>query len=190
MQVPLHGLTFQRVTQLKLTTMMVLIIAVDKASNPFDSLQAMFFPLLAKAVTKELTQPAIYATIKAVEFAKKNEKIISYDPNWRPPLWENDIAAKDGMEYGFKYADILKISEAELEFLTGESSLDKGSIKFFERGIKLIVVTLGQKAAITGAQRVRGIYLLMIQRLLIQQDPAMHFWVDFFNVDITLNTAG
>lgn len=90
-------------------------------------------------------EPAKTATLKAVEYAKAKGRIISYDPNWRPPLWSNDTAAKEGMELGLKYADILKISEIELEFLTGEKDLGKGSKIFFDMGIKLIVVTLGPK---------------------------------------------
>lgn len=90
-------------------------------------------------------EPSKTATIKAVEYAQKKGKIISYDPNWRPPLWRSDKAAKEGMKLGLKYADILKISEVELEFITGEKELDKGSKIFFDMGIKLIVITLGPK---------------------------------------------
>lgn len=90
-------------------------------------------------------EPSRSATLRAVEYAKKKGKTVSYDPNWRPPLWRNDKAATEGMNLGLKYADILKISGVELEFLTGEKDLDKGSKKFFDMGIKLIVVTLGPK---------------------------------------------
>jgi fructokinase len=90
-------------------------------------------------------EPAKSATKKAVEYAKAAGKIISYDPNWRPPLWENDSAAREGMCYGLEYADILKISEVEMEFLTGESNLEIGSKILLDKGIKLVVVTLGPK---------------------------------------------
>lgn len=90
-------------------------------------------------------EPARSATIRAVDYARQNRKIISYDPNWRPPLWRSDEEAKKGMSLGLKYADILKVSEEELEFLTGEKDLNKGSRQLFEMGIRLIVVTLGAK---------------------------------------------
>lgn len=90
-------------------------------------------------------EPARSATIKAVEYAKQNGKIISFDPNWRPQLWKNDESAKSGMWLGLQYADILKLSETELEFLTGFSDLDAGGKVLFDRGIKFIVVTLGAK---------------------------------------------
>ncbi len=91
------------------------------------------------------SEPARSATLKAVEYAKAKKKIISYDPNWRPPLWENNISAKEGMLSGLKFADILKISETELEFLTGENDPEKGSRALFDGGIKLVLVTLGPK---------------------------------------------
>ena len=88
-------------------------------------------------------EPSKSATLKAVKYAKEKGLIISYDPNYRAPLWENDIVAKQGMELGLEYADILKVSESELEFLTGEKDLEQGSIKLYNMGIKLIIVTLG-----------------------------------------------
>ena len=90
-------------------------------------------------------EPARTATLKAVEYAKQKGRIISYDPNWRPPLWVSEAAAKEGMLLGLGYADILKISETELEFLTGTADLDMGSGILSDMGIKIILVTLGPK---------------------------------------------
>lgn len=90
-------------------------------------------------------EPARSATKSAIEFAKKHGKIISFDPNWRPPLWESEAKAKKQMEYGVENTDILKISEVELEFITGEKDLDIGSKILFEAGVKLVVVTLGSQ---------------------------------------------
>jgi fructokinase len=90
-------------------------------------------------------EPVRSTTKKILEYARKSGKIISYDPNWRPPLWASDAAAKEWMEYGLQYTDILKISETELEFLTGETELEPGSRIFYDRGIKLVIITLGPK---------------------------------------------
>jgi fructokinase len=90
-------------------------------------------------------EPSKSATLKAIEYAKQNKKIISYDPNWRPPLWENETVAKKEMILGLQYADIVKLSEDELQFLTGESNLEYGSKTLFDMGIKLVLVTLGAK---------------------------------------------
>ncbi len=90
-------------------------------------------------------EPSRSATKAALEYAKKSGKIITYDPNWRPALWESDRAAKEGMQFGLQYADILKVSEEELVFLTGTRDVSEGSRQLASTGAKLIVVTLGPK---------------------------------------------
>ena len=90
-------------------------------------------------------EPARTATMHAVRHAKKFGKIISYDPNWRPPLWESAAAAKEGMKAGLAYCDILKISDAELEFLTGETDVPRATDRLLDLGIKIILATLGPK---------------------------------------------
>ncbi len=90
-------------------------------------------------------EPARGATRAALEYARKKGKVITYDPNWRPALWANDEQAKENMLFGLQYADVLKISEEELVFLTGSGDVEAGSRQFLERGVKAVVVTLGAK---------------------------------------------
>ena len=90
-------------------------------------------------------EPARSATKAALEYARKKGKVITYDPNWRPALWESDEQAKENMLFGLQYADVLKISEEELKFLTGTGDVDAGSMQFLDRGVKIVVVTLGPK---------------------------------------------
>lgn len=90
-------------------------------------------------------EPARSATRAALEYARKKGKVITYDPNWRPALWANDAQAKENMLFGLQYADVLKISEEELMFLTGSGDVEAGSKQFLERGVKVVVVTLGPK---------------------------------------------
>jgi fructokinase len=90
-------------------------------------------------------EPSKSATIKAVRFAKSKGKIISYDPNWRPLLWEDETSAKCTMLEGMEYADIVKLSDNELSFLTGTEDLEYGSKLLFDKGIKLVVITLGAR---------------------------------------------
>jgi fructokinase len=88
-------------------------------------------------------EPARTATMHAVQHAKKLGKIISYDPNWRPPLWKDDTAAKAGMTAGLAHADILKVADSELEMLTGEKDMGRAVECLYERGIKIVLATLG-----------------------------------------------
>lgn len=85
------------------------------------------------------------ATKKAVELAKKNGLIVTFDPNLRPPLWENQEEAKVQMRYGFSKCDVLKISDNEVQFITGETDYDEG-IRLLreEYHIPLILLTLGK----------------------------------------------
>ncbi len=88
--------------------------------------------------------PSREATLFAVEAAKESGALISYDPNLRPPLWDSLEEAKAMIIKGLKYANILKVSREELEFVTGEKDLEKGSeIIRTTYGIPLILVTLG-----------------------------------------------
>lgn len=90
-------------------------------------------------------EPARSAALTAAAYAKRTGKIVSYDPNWRPPLWASGAAAKKGMLLGVEFADVLKLSDVELELMTGESDLDRGSEKLSKMGPSLVVVTLGPR---------------------------------------------
>jgi fructokinase len=88
-------------------------------------------------------EPARTATLQALQFAKNNGVQVSYDPNLRPPLWKNLTEAKKQLSSVLKYADILKLSHEELEFILGEVSLEEGTLELMNRGVLLIAVTLG-----------------------------------------------
>ncbi|MGL4986705.1 MAG: carbohydrate kinase family protein [Treponemataceae bacterium] len=94
------------------------------------------------------TEPVRSATFFAVEKAKAQGSFISYDPNLRPLLWKNLEEAKKIILQGLQFCDILKISEEELEFLTGFTEIEKGvkQIKA-EFDIPIILITLGPKGA-------------------------------------------
>ncbi len=89
-------------------------------------------------------EPVRGATLKSLELAKQKKMIISYDPNLRPPLWSSLDVAKTTILSVMDQVDILKISEEELLFLTGEQDIEKGSKLLYEQYlIPLILVTLG-----------------------------------------------
>ncbi len=90
-------------------------------------------------------EPVRSATLKALEAARNNNTVISYDPNLRPLLWKSLADAEREIKRGLEYADILKISEEELEFITKERELERGSKILSDMGITLIFVTLGPK---------------------------------------------
>ena len=85
------------------------------------------------------------ATKKAVETAKANGCLVSFDPNLRPPLWSSLDLAKEQMEYGFGKCDILKISDNEIQFVSGKEDYDEGIAYLQETyNIPLSLLTMGK----------------------------------------------
>ena len=89
------------------------------------------------------------ATYKAVACAQEGGALISFDPNLRPPLWSSMEQAREQIAYGLARCDILKIADDELEFMTGETDLDKGAKILRERypDIRLFNVTAGARGS-------------------------------------------
>ena len=94
-------------------------------------------------------EPALAATKTAVLAAKEAGKLISFDPNFRMPLWESDKQAKEAVWYGIGACDILKIADNEIQWLTGLQNYDEGVQAIRARsGAKLINVTLGGQGSL------------------------------------------
>ncbi|MGN1105599.1 MAG: carbohydrate kinase [Huintestinicola sp.] len=94
------------------------------------------------------SEPARTATINAVEYAKMQGKLISYDPNWRPLLWESKEAGIRAMKSAAQFADIIKVSENELQLITDCGALIPAVAKLLETGVKIICITQGAKGCI------------------------------------------
>lgn len=85
------------------------------------------------------------ATKKAIEIAKKSGAIVSFDPNLRENLWDSLDTAKEKIRYGLSKCDILKISDNEIQWLTGEEDFDAAvNALRQEFDIPLIFLTLGK----------------------------------------------
>ncbi|MBQ5953621.1 MAG: carbohydrate kinase [Lachnospiraceae bacterium] len=93
-----------------------------------------------------LTHEAVRAaTKKALRTARESGALISFDPNLRPPLWKRAEDAKEQIAWGLGESDIVKISDNEVEFMTGERDLEQGAALLRERypNIRLLCVTAG-----------------------------------------------
>jgi len=102
--------------------------------------EAMVFHFGSLSLTGE---PARFATYRAVAYAKSKGKLITYDPNLRKPLWDNLEEAKKQMLWGLHQADVVKISEEEVEFLFGMGVQDGAEHILNNYGVKLVFVTCG-----------------------------------------------
>lgn len=88
------------------------------------------------------------ATRYGVDIAKESGALISFDPNLRPPLWDSLDNAKKEIEYGLSKCDILKISDNEIEFMTGLTDYDKAVRELMGKyHIKLAFATLGKNGS-------------------------------------------
>lgn len=90
------------------------------------------------------------ATYKAINVAKEAGLLISFDPNLRPPLWKSMEEAKAQIAYGLSKCDLLKISEEELEFMTGTKDVKEGAHILLKEypNLKLMNVTMGKEGSI------------------------------------------
>ena len=96
--------------------------------------------------TLSMTHDGIRATTKkAVEAAKEAGALISFDPNLREPLWDSLDNAKEQVRWGLGKCDVLKISDNEIQWLTGENDFTAGVKKIREEfPIPLILVSMGR----------------------------------------------
>ncbi|CAL0317688.1 unnamed protein product [Lupinus luteus] len=92
-----------------------------------------------------ITEPCRSAHIAAAKAAKDAGVVLSYDPNLRLPLWPSADSAREGILSIWEIADIIKISEEEISFLTkGEDPYDDAVVrKLFHPNLKLLLVTEG-----------------------------------------------
>ena len=92
-------------------------------------------------------EPACTATFEALEFAKKNDIIVSYDPNYRKMLWKDEETAIKGMRSILGYVDIIKISDEEIHLLTDADNPKDAAKELMDKGIDCVIVTLGGDGA-------------------------------------------
>ena len=103
--------------------------------------QAKIFHFGTLSMTDEIAERA---TLEALSIAKDNGVLISFDPNYRAPLWTSVERAKEKMVFGMRNTDIMKISDNEIALLTGCEDPDYGVRSLIDRyEIPLVFATLG-----------------------------------------------
>ncbi|PFA70478.1 aminoimidazole riboside kinase [Bacillus sp. AFS015802] len=94
-----------------------------------------------------ISSPAKEATHHAVKVAKENGLLVSYDPNLRLGLWDSEDTARETIKSMLPQADVVKISEEELEFITGEKEIEAGVVKLKTYHIPFLIVTMGSEGS-------------------------------------------
>ncbi|KAM7461239.1 hypothetical protein LguiA_029360 [Lonicera macranthoides] len=93
-----------------------------------------------------IVEPCRSAHLKAMEVAKDAGALLSYDPNLRLPLWPSEKEAREQIMSIWEKADVIKVSDVELEFLTESDKIDdESAMSLWHPNLKLLLVTLGEK---------------------------------------------
>ena len=119
-----------------------LMIDAEKAASAAGKTDFLHFGSVS------LTDPACREAVTgAVRAAKASGTLITYDPNYRAVLWENEEEAIRQMRAVLPLCDIVKISDEETMLLCGVKEPEKALQKLMDLGVRLAVVTLGAKGA-------------------------------------------
>ena len=134
----------------------------DMNAKQFASASALHFGSIS-----QISSPAKEATQRAVELSKANKMFVSYDPNVRLGLWESPEICRKTILDSLHWADICKINEDELAFLTGSRSLDAAEKLRAEHDIALFIVTLDSRGAFfahkNGSKTVPGFHVVLVE---------------------------
>jgi sugar/nucleoside kinase (ribokinase family) len=132
----------------------IMLTPADIPSDLID--QTRIFHFGSVSMTAD---PARSATLAAVYKAVSAGCLISYDPNLRLMLWPTAEEARTTILAAMPSVDMLKISEEELLFLTGETDLAAGAAWFFARyGISLVLITLGPRGAFAATRHAAAVH--------------------------------
>ncbi|NQT18066.1 MAG: carbohydrate kinase [Planctomycetes bacterium] len=94
-----------------------------------------------------IDEPSASAQQKALEIARREGLMISYDPNYRPTLWPSEERAREVIQDSFRHCHLAKISEEEWEVATGHVSFEAGVQAVLDKGVELLVVSRGEDGA-------------------------------------------
>lgn len=108
-----------------------------------------------------IDEPSASAQRKALEIARRQNLMISYDPNYRPTLWPSVEQAKTVIQDGFNDCHLAKISQEEWAVATGHADLDSGIKAVLAHGVELLVISRGEQ----GALATNGDYVIELPAL-------------------------
>ena len=130
-------------------------LMLQEKEIPAEVIQnSRMFHFGALSMTRE---PARQATKKAIRIAEEAGCICSFDPNLRPSLWNSMEEAKAQVVWGLQHCQILKISDNELEWLTGTDDYDWGADRIRSRfRIPLVLVSMGKNGSLAYWENIKA----------------------------------
>jgi fructokinase len=95
-----------------------------------------------------ISEPSRSATLHAIDLARDAGCVVSCDPNLRLALWPDRAAARDGLLRAIAQAQVVKLSDDELRFLTGSDDPAAARERLWHDRLELMVVTLGSAGCV------------------------------------------
>lgn len=134
-------------------------------------------------------EPAKSATLEAVELAKKAGAVISYDPNYRSSLWENQLTAVEEMKAVISLADVMKVSDEESLLLTGRTSYEEAADELLSMGLKLVAITLGNQGVLVARKDNKAIIDAFHVKTVDTTGAGDSFWGGFLSCFLYFNQS-
>jgi len=120
----------------------VMLTEADVSKDVLADTSVLHFGSLS--FTDEPSKSTVY---NAIRHAKESGAIISYDPNWRPLLWESETVAIEEMRAPLDLVDVIKLSDNECELVCGTADFDEAAKILLAKGIKIVLLTCGGDGA-------------------------------------------
>ncbi|MBS1992241.1 MAG: carbohydrate kinase [Cyanobacteria bacterium SZAS LIN-2] len=145
------------------------ISCADTKLQPNDLKQHLFAlgSVLHFGSISLIESPAAESTKKAVELARAHKMLVSYDPNVRISLWPSRETCKQTILNTLSWADVVKINEDELEFLTGSRERKAADELREEHNLPLLIITLDSRGAYFatkhGGRTVQGFQVELVE---------------------------
>ena len=125
--------------------------------------------------------PSRTTTFQAVRTAKSLGAIISYDPNYRQPLWESRETAVERMRSMVQYVDIMKLSDEETEMLTPYREPEEAAEYLLQKGVLLTAVTMGKNGVLVASEKGCEIVPAFKSKVVDTTGAGDSFWGAFVN---------
>lgn len=132
--------------------------------------------------------PSSEATIQAFQMAKAEGAIISYDPNYRASLWENQKSAVETMKSVIPYVDVMKVSDEESLLLTQANDFETAADVLLAMGPKLVAVTLGESGVLVATRYKKSIVAGFKAEVVDTTGAGDSFWGGFLSKFLSYNS--
>lgn len=134
-------------------------------------------------------EPSREASFIALKKAKEAGALISYDPNYRAPLWESVEQAVKMMKQIIPYANVMKVSDEESLLLTGENDYFKAAEKLLAMGPSIVAVTLGAEGVLLSCKEKKEIVPGFQVHAVDTTGAGDSFWGGFLSMYLKYETC-